>query len=212
MLAAFSDAIRKAITNNQYKAALKEAVIEALRDAELQREIVCTISSAAIAASEDQGLRDALLSVSKQALSQALKDEGFMSDMLATMTEATVSAAKNRDLRDSILGVIKDAVADALKDEGFMGEMLTTGSRALVLASQDQELLSAMSNVTKLAVTDALRDGGFQAAFREAVCDSLKDSNIYRGAAAGVVGALNPFGRRGVIGPTSVTNTDSEAS
>lgn len=197
LLNAVSDAIRKAITNSQFKAALKEAVIDSLRDDELQKEMICTLSSGAIAASKDAGFLAAILSVTKDAVTQALKDEGFIAEMLSTLTGATVMASRDEELRGTVLSVVKDAVTDSLKDDGFMADMLSTITGAAISASKDQGLRDAMLSVTKDAVADALRDEGVMCAFRDAMCQSLKDSNIYRAAAAGVVGSLNPFGRRG---------------
>ena len=41
---------------------------------------------------------------------------------------------------------------------------------------------------------DALKDEAFMHCFQQAMCQGLKDSNIYRSAARGVVKSLNPFG------------------
>lgn len=197
MLTAVSDAIRTALTNQQVTGALKDAVIAAARDERLQREFLATFTQAAVAASADKELRKALLTVTKDAVTEALADEGFMADMVSTISSAMLSAAKNKQLRDETLGIVKEAVTDALKDEGFMRDMLGTFSGAAIQASRDAELRDALVSVTKEGVADALRDEGFMNAFRDAMCESLTDRNIYRSAAAGVVSSLNPFGGRG---------------
>lgn len=193
VLAALSDAIRKALTNSLVKQAMRESLIEALRDDELQREVLSTLTSAVVMASSDRGLRDTFLGVTKDAVTEALKDEGFMAEMLSTITSAAISCSRNRELRDATLGVVKEAVTDALKDDGFMQDMLSTLTGAAISASRDRELREALTSTTKEAVSDALKDDGFMQAFRQAMCESLKDSNIYRSAAAGVVSSLNIF-------------------
>jgi len=203
ILDVISDAVRKAITHNQFKVALKEVVAYSLRDEELQNEMISTITTATIAASKDRGLRSALLSVMKDAVTDALKDEGFMAEMLSTITSASISAAQDQVLRKAMLDLAKEAITDALKDEGFMSDMLSTLTAAAVSASKDPGLRDALLAVTKDAVTDALRDETFMSSFRGAICDSLKDSSMYRAAAVGVVGTLNPFRRQASIDPRS---------
>eukprot|EP00405_Crypthecodinium_cohnii_P008136 CAMPEP_0206420800 /NCGR_PEP_ID=MMETSP0324_2-20121206/1079_1 /ASSEMBLY_ACC=CAM_ASM_000836 /TAXON_ID=2866 /ORGANISM="Crypthecodinium cohnii, Strain Seligo" /LENGTH=285 /DNA_ID=CAMNT_0053884795 /DNA_START=209 /DNA_END=1063 /DNA_ORIENTATION=- len=189
---AASDAIRRAITNREVLSTMKAAILEAARDEELQQQLMVTITSAGIDTFRNAELRSALLAVTKDAISEALKDDGFMQDMISTISMAMLSTAQNRELRDTALGVVKQAVTDALKDEGFMEDMLSVITKSAIAASGDVDLRNALLDVTKEAVTDALKDEEFIAAFRQAMCDSLKDGNIYRSAAAGVVGSLNP--------------------
>lgn len=193
LLKAFSDGVRKAVAHDHLRAALKDAVIEGMRFEQLHNEIVGTLTGSMITASRDKGLRGALLSV----LTEALRDEGFMTEMLATMTDATISASKNRDLRDSVLNVAKSAITDAMKDEGFVADVTSTITSAGISAARDEEVRETMVNIGKIAITDALRDECFIGVLRETFANSLRDGSIYRGAALGVVGALNPFsGRR----------------
>eukprot|EP00401_Gymnodinium_catenatum_P007893 CAMPEP_0117529822 /NCGR_PEP_ID=MMETSP0784-20121206/38029_1 /TAXON_ID=39447 /ORGANISM="" /LENGTH=310 /DNA_ID=CAMNT_0005326153 /DNA_START=38 /DNA_END=970 /DNA_ORIENTATION=+ len=193
LLQAFSSAIRMAVANEEFKDALKQAVVEAMRFDMLHNEIVQTLTGSMIAASKDKSLRGALLTV----ITEALKDEGFMSEMLATMTHATIAAAQNRDLRDSILNVAKSAITDAIKDKGFVADVTSTITNAGISAAHDEEIRDAMVSITKIAIVDALKDESFLTVLRETLANSLKDGRIYRGAAAGVFGAFNPFGRGG---------------
>lgn len=193
LLDAASEAMRKAMTNKQVQSALKETVIDALRDENLQKELVSTLTKAAILSSGDHLLRAHLLDVGKDAIVRALKDQSFTAEMVSMISKAVLAASQNSELRDATLDVVKAAVTDALKDEGFMEEMLSTLTRATIVASKDQELRDTLLGVTKEAVVDALRDEGFMNAFQKAMCQGLKDSNIYRSAAKGVVKSLNPF-------------------
>lgn len=175
-----------------------EHLIDMLRDKNLEEQVLATTAHGVDSVSKNKELRSMLQSVLKSAVTEAIKDEGFMADMVVTMTSSTLAAARNKELREATLSVMQQAVTDSLKDEGFMSAMLATLIKTTVGASRDLELRDAMQTVTKAAVTDALRDHGFMLAFQRAMCEGLKDSNIYRSAAAGMVSSLNPFhGKQG---------------
>jgi len=199
-----SESIVKEGLDVRAKTAMREAALEAMRFEELHSAIVETLTGSMIAASRDKSLRAALLGV----ITAALKDEGFVEDMLSTMTAATISAAKNRELRDSVLGIAKSAITDTMKDSGFLDDMTSALTSAGIRASQDESVQSAMVDIGKAAVTEALRDERFLQIIRDTLANSLKDGNIYRGAAMGVVGALNPWGR----GRAAATSASPEVS
>ncbi|CAK0792488.1 unnamed protein product [Prorocentrum cordatum] len=191
LLGAAGSVIRQATAHQELKAALKCAVVEGMRFEQLHDEIVGTLTGSMVAASRDKGLRGALLSI----ITTALRDEEFMSQMLATMTDATVSAAQNRHLRDSVLGVAKIAITDAVKDESFVADVTTALTDAGLRAARDGEIRGALVDIAKVAIVEALKDDSFLQVLRETVANSLRDGQIYRGAALGVLGAINPFGR-----------------
>lgn len=195
LMLAFTGSIRRAVANKEVMGTMKSALIEAAQDEDLQQQLLTTMTRAGINAFRDRDLRTMLLGVVKEAVSEALKDKAFMEDMVRTISMAVLHAAENRELRDATLKIVKEAVFDALSDERFMEQMLSMLTKSVVAASRDVELRDAMVGCTKEAVRDALKDDAFISSFREALCDSLKDSNIYRSAAAGVVGSLNPFRR-----------------
>ena len=63
LLEAASEAMRKAMTNKQVQKALKETVIDALQDEQLQQQLIATLTKAAILSSGDRLLRSHLLDV-----------------------------------------------------------------------------------------------------------------------------------------------------
>merc|ERR1712046_22280 len=97
------------------------------------------------------------------------------------------------------------------KDEGFIADMLAiltrAGTRACISASGDEELRQALTCVTKVAVADALQDERFMSAFRAAICESMRDGNIYRSAASGIVGAINPWARKAPAAASAATTS-----
>merc|ERR1712129_506836 len=110
-----------------------------------------------------------------------------------------VAAARDKNLRAALLSVI----SEALRDEGFMAEMTSTMAEATVCAARNKELMDSCLQVIKIATTDAMRDSGFvseiteagMSVIRETLAESLKDGNIFRGAAGGVLSAINPWAR-----------------
>lgn len=191
LLRAAGSAIQQATVHQQFKAALKGAVVDGMRFEQLHDEIVGTLTGSMVAASRDKGLRGALLGV----ITTALRDEEFMSQMLATMTDATVSAAQNRHLRDAVLGVAKIAITDAFKDESFVADITTALTDAGLRAARDSEIRGALVDIAKAAIVEAVKDDSFLKVLRETFANSLRDGQIYRGAALGVLGAFTPFGR-----------------
>jgi len=129
----------------------------------------------------------------KEAMLEGVRDSTFTAEIIQTLVAAALSASEKKELRVALLEVIKQGVTNALNDERFMEEMLKTGSSAVIFASRDKELKDALGSVTREAITDALKDQSFMTAFREAAYDSLKDGNIYKSAAAGVLSTMNPF-------------------
>jgi len=208
---AVGDLVEAARVNDELKVALQTTVIDSMRFEQLHNEIVGTLTGSMVAASKDKGLRSALLGV----ITESLKDEAFMSQMLRAMTDATISAAQNKELRESILLVVKSAITDVLKDEEYVSRITKAMTGAGIQVIGDRQIREDMIEVTKIAITDALKDESFLAILRETLANSLKDGRIYRGAAAGVMGALNPFGRgarRDEASPRSLSNEDTPDS
>merc|ERR1740121_2636007 len=110
---------------------------------------------------------------------------------------------------DSCLRVIKIATTDAMRDSGFVSDVTSTITNAGISVIKDDDIRESMVNVGKLAIVHALRDEGFLRVLRETLAESLKDGNIYRGAAAGVVGALNPWARLRRNDPPRPMRTES---
>eukprot|EP00930_Biecheleria_cincta_P026438 TRINITY_DN18636_c0_g1_i1.p1 TRINITY_DN18636_c0_g1~~TRINITY_DN18636_c0_g1_i1.p1 ORF type:complete len:316 (+),score=65.57 TRINITY_DN18636_c0_g1_i1:44-949(+) len=207
LLQVVSNSISKAKAHEEFKRELKDVIVEAMRVEQLHNEIVGTLTGSMVAASKDKSMRAALLSV----ITSSLKDEGFMQEMLDNMTAATVSAANNKELLASVLTVAKIAITDAMKDAGFVADVTSTMASAGISVARDEAVRDAMLGVAKAAVLDALRDEAFLDAIRGSLADSLRDGNIYRGAAAGMVGALNPFRRtRTVSDQTPIPVPDGE--
>lgn len=100
LLEAASEAMRKAMSNKQVQSALKETVIDALQDDQLQQQLIATLTKAAILSSGDRLLRSHLLDVGKDAIVRALKDEGFTQEMVHMLSRAVLAASQNAEIRD----------------------------------------------------------------------------------------------------------------
>jgi len=185
MLDAVSEGIRKSMANDRLKAALKEVVVESMRYDELDSEIMQTMSRCMVVASRDQSLRRALLTV----ITESFKDDGLLKGVLVALPDASQS----RDLRDTLLSVVKNA----LKDSRFMSEFASAFAQSGVSVLKDEEVSRAMISMAKVAIEAGLKDESFCSTLHEIAASSLSSGVMYRQAARGVVGALNPFnGRR----------------
>lgn len=190
-------ASRRALTHPEVLAATKAVLLDSMGDEQLQAQLVTTVKRASVDASRDQEFQIAMVSVTKEAVTKALNDQGFMKEMVSTISRSCLETARNQEISRALIDIVKKGISDATSDKRFMDDMLQVLSGAVVDASQDTVLRNALLGVTKEAVTEALKDEDFIKAVRDALCDGLKDTNIYRSAAAGVVNSLNPFAAKG---------------
>jgi len=198
-----AESMRKLILSAQVRKVMIDVVLDVVRDHDLQDELLSIMTQVVIKASADRRMRDAILGVCKEAMLDVLKDENFTAEMIHALTDAAIGASKNKELRDKLVDVVKEGVGDALKDEDFMKEMLNVLTTAAVVASKDRDLLDSVSAVITEAGTLVLKDEVFIGSLRDTICASMTDHNIYRSAASGVVGSLNPFrGKREVEHPS----------
>lgn len=149
-MSALSETIRLALTNEQLTSTFKEIAIESFRNEELQKDIICTFSTAIVRASEDTPFKKVLLSAIEQGISEALSDEDFMNSMFSSLVNALVSASQNEELREAIMNTTTEAVSTAVRDERFMNEL------------------------------------------KQAMKECLRDSDIFRAGASGLIGAVLP--------------------
>jgi len=185
MLHAVSDGIRKARANDQLKAALKDVIVESMRYEELDGEIMRAMSRCMVVAARDRGLRHALLTL----ISESLKDDGLLQGVLLALPDASQS----RGLPDTLLSTVKNA----LKDSRFMVDVASAFAQSGVSVLKDEEISRAMISMAKVAIDAGLKDEAFCSTLHEIAASSLGSGVMYRQAARGVVGALNPFsGRR----------------
>ena len=139
--------ISKSVQSTALTTALKETLVAAVTDEDLQDTILNTLQTALIKASENEGFKSTALSILKQAFVGALNDEEFVRDLMSSIVGAIVQASKEEELTQSILEVVTAAVSQALADEKFTNEI------------------------------------------RGAVKDTLRDGELYKAGAKGIVSA-----------------------
>eukprot|EP00747_Dinoflagellata_sp_TGD_P178802 gnl/TRDRNA2_/TRDRNA2_28456_c0_seq1.p1 gnl/TRDRNA2_/TRDRNA2_28456_c0~~gnl/TRDRNA2_/TRDRNA2_28456_c0_seq1.p1 ORF type:complete len:395 (-),score=61.79 gnl/TRDRNA2_/TRDRNA2_28456_c0_seq1:97-1245(-) len=185
ILHAVSEGIRKSMANDRLKAALKEVIVESMRYEELDGEIMKTMSRCMVVAARDKSLRHALLTV----MTESLKEDGLSKDVLVALSDASQS----QGLRDAALSLVKNA----LKDSRFMSDIALAFVQSGLSVLKDEEISCAMISMAKVAIEAGFKDEAFCSTLHEIAASSLRSGVMYRQAARGVVGALNPFsGRR----------------
>lgn len=186
LLRAVSCGISTALASDQLKVVLKEVFLQTTRNDVIKREAVGTIADFVQVAGESKRLRMALL----QVMAETMNDTEFTKGALTVLGDT----AKNDEIRTSALLVAKTAVRDLMNDNTFMADVTSEITHSGLSVMRDEDIRDAMISVAKVAIVEALRDEQFLATLRETAASSLSDGILYRGAARGVVGALNPFG------------------
>lgn len=128
----------------------------------------------------------------KMAIVESVQNEDLLDAVLATTTNAIVKASKDDSMREALTVVSKTGVLEALRDEEFMKDIVASLVAAILSASKDPELKTAMLEIGTDAVSTALQDEKFVAVFRGVVKDSLRDGEMYRAGASGLIGAIMP--------------------
>ena len=140
-------------------------------------------------------LRDAV----RQFIVESLTSEELHDSALNTLQTALIKASENEGLRSAALLVVRQAFVGALNDEAFVRDLMSSIVGAMVQASREEELTQSFLDVVTTAVTKALADERFVMELRGAITDTLKDGEIYKAGARGMVSAA--FGS-GVIQKT----------
>lgn len=122
-----------------------------------------------------------------------LTDEELHAAAIRTLQSSLIQASENTEFRDTALDVTKRAFVGALSDEKLIGELVDAIVDAIVSASQNEKLRKTMLEVVTQGMSDALEDEKFVSIFRGAVRDTLKDKDLYRAGARGILAAANPF-------------------
>ena len=152
-MAALSEVIHVALTNDRLTKTFKAVAVETVRDEELQSDILDTLTLAIVRATNNEGnsrLSEVVLHAFEQGFSQALCNEQFMNSILNAIVQALVSASQNTRLRQAVLDVSTEAVSTAVRDERFMSEL------------------------------------------KQVMKECLRDSELFRAGAAGMLGAVIP--------------------
>jgi membrane carboxypeptidase/penicillin-binding protein len=135
----------------------------------------------------------ALKTALKESLVASLMDEDLQDATLNTLQNALIKASENEGLRRTIIHVVKLAFVQALNDEDFVRDLMKSIVGALVQASKEEELTTAILDVVTRAVSQALADENFTNELRGAVKDTLKDGDIYKAGAKGMISAAFGF-------------------
>eukprot|EP00588_Corethron_pennatum_P014772 CAMPEP_0194273826 /NCGR_PEP_ID=MMETSP0169-20130528/7085_1 /TAXON_ID=218684 /ORGANISM="Corethron pennatum, Strain L29A3" /LENGTH=234 /DNA_ID=CAMNT_0039016891 /DNA_START=88 /DNA_END=789 /DNA_ORIENTATION=+ len=123
LIAALSETLQVALTNEKLTRTFKEVSIGSFRDEQLQMDILDTLSSAMIRASKNDNFNRALHHAVGKGMSDALGNKDFMEASFAALVDALVSASQNDALRETMLNVVSQSVSDAVSDQRFMTEL-----------------------------------------------------------------------------------------
>jgi len=123
LIAALSETLQVALTNEKLTSTFKEVVIGSFRDEQLQMDILDTFSSAMIGASKNDNFNRALHHAIGKGMSDALGNKEFMEASFSALVDALVAASQNDALRETMLNVVSQSVSDAVSDQRFMTEL-----------------------------------------------------------------------------------------
>lgn len=135
----------------------------------------------------------ALVSTLKHSFAETLQDDELQQVGIDTLQSALIKASENDEFQETALNVTKKAFIAALSNEAFVKELMESVVNAIVMASQDEQLTKSILGVVTQAVSEALADDDFTSELRGAVKDALRDGDIYRAGATGMISAA--FGR-----------------
>lgn len=131
-------------------------------------------------------MRDAV----RSSIIESLRDESLHDSALHTLENALIKASEDEGLRNAALYVVRQAFTGALNDEGFVRDLMSSIVGALVQASKEEELTKSLLDVVTYAVTRALSDERFVMELRGAITSTLRDGEIYKAGARGMVSAF----------------------
>jgi len=189
---AMAGSMRAAGQDEHLNSAMQESALEMMRSERMHAEVVQVMTGALVAVSRSKELRAALVKVVKESLG----DETFTSDMRTTMLDTMLAGVKNKALMNSYLKVGRIAITHAMNDASFVSDVTTAMTNAGMTVMSDENRRESMSNAMKLAMVNALRDEELLGLIGQMLSTTMRDGSIYRGAARGMLGALNPLARR----------------
>ena len=131
----------------------------------------------------------ALKAALMESLVTSLMNDDLHDAVLQTLQSALIKASENEGLRSTGLNIVKQAFVGALNDEDFVRDLMSSIVSALVQASKEEELTSSLLDVVTRAVSQALAEENFTAEIRGAVKDTLRDGDLYKAGAKGIVAA-----------------------
>lgn len=148
----------------------------------------------------------ALMKTLKGSITETLKDDELQQAGIHTLQSALVKASEDEEFQKTCMNVTQKAFISALSNEAFIKELMESVVNAIVMASQDDQLTKNVLGVVTQAVSNALNDEDFTNELRGAVKDALRDPDIYRAGATGMVAAA--FRRQ----TGSATNADTSTT
>jgi hypothetical protein len=151
----------------------------------------------------------ALTSTIKASIMDTLKDDDLQRATIHTLQSALIKASENEGFRETAMDVTKRAFVGALSNKDYVDELMTSIVSAIVSASQNEELTKSLLGVVTQAVSEALADEDFVSEIRGAVKDCLRDGDLYRAGAKGMISAA--FGRKGSNEATEGEKSTSQA-
>ncbi|CAB9512532.1 expressed unknown protein [Seminavis robusta] len=128
----------------------------------------------------------------KGAIVESMNDQELEGAMLDTINNAIVKSAQDEQLLTALKSVSKQSLLETLRDKEFMTQTVSSLVEAMLEASKDEGLKKALMEIATDSVSTALQDEKFVSMVRKVLKDTLKDKDLYRASAAGVVGAFMP--------------------
>lgn len=139
---------------------------------------------------------------------ESMRNEDLQSDILDTISNAMVRVSEDETLRKATLSAIEQGISHTLADKAFMDAMYGSLVSALVLTSQNEELQRVLLTVVTEAISSAVRDEQFMEELKQAMKECLRDSEIFRAGASGLLGAVLPSRKNN----DKTTTSDSKTS
>lgn len=151
-----------------------------------RERLICALSDVVSGTMRSSNVRDAV----KSSIIDSLNDDSLRDSALITLETALVKSSENEGLRNAVLSVVRRAFAGALNDEAFVRDLMSSIVSALVQASKEEELTASLLDVVTRALTKALSDERLVMELRGAITSTLRDGEIYKAGARGMVSAF----------------------
>jgi len=121
---------------------------------------------------------------------KSMRDGELQSDILNVVTGSLVKASNDENLKKVLLSSIQQGMSDALNNQEFLDAIFSSTMKVVVTGAKNTKLRDTVLNVATEAVSLAIQDKRFIQELKGVLKEVLRDGDLYRASAAGLVGAF----------------------